>query len=159
MPTPTAEPAAIQEKVLYDFNPDGFKKFTEVGEQISGNYLGYEANEAHVPGVPGSIPGQYSVVNDEGVSRMNSTAQLEKLNDIPVGTLVTITYEGETLTRNKMRLNLFSVSLQTSDPAEIRKNIIATRLRALGGQAPLATITGEIAAPEPVDEVDHFKDE
>ena len=90
---------------------NGFYKFENPGDTIKGSVVGFYANSAWRPGVQSEeIKGQYVIVTDAGIKRINHTSQLSALDSLPGGTRVKIEFEGKVPTaRGKMHTYKISV--------------------------------------------------
>ena len=102
----------------------GFKKFQQAGDEVLGVYVG-STHEANIP-LPGDIH-QYLFHTEDGLFKLNETAQLSVLRSIPKGTEVLIVYNGEAEqpTRQGFKVRKFDVMVKREELSSVAKALLA----------------------------------
>jgi hypothetical protein len=122
-----------QDEETVDLN--GFAAFEAEGDAVSGILLG----SSMVVSEENKTYAQFILLSDEGIVRVNETAQLQILRHIPAGIPVTIVYQGKT-----GRMKLFSVRI----PRAALPDVTRQAMRGMGAMP---------AAPA-IDAADPFAD-
>lgn len=119
----------------------GFKKFQAVGDEVLGVYIG-STHEANIP-LPGDIH-QYLFHTEDGLFKLNETAQLSVLRRVPKGTEVLIIYNGEAdqLTRQGFKVRKFDVMVKREELSAVAKKLLEA-----GPSEVTADVVAEAADP------------
>ena len=109
---PDDDAPPIEWKVVADRAP--YVKFTEPGQTVQGRFLGLLTEQSQY----GDVMVAY-VASPDGTRRFYATIELRsKLVQVPLTSLVKITYMGQAASSRKERRKLFAVEVACARPAK-----------------------------------------
>lgn len=102
---------------------DGFTTFENPGDVVTGALLGNVIPE--VESEPGEKPKkpirQWLILTPEGITRFNTTSQLDSLLHIPNGTQVRVVFQGENKTASGYKVKVFSIGVLKSQMDRVQR--------------------------------------
>ncbi len=127
--TTTTTTTAYDEEVQPDeyVEIDGFTTFENAGDAVTGALLGNVIPEVETE--PGEKPKravrQWLILTPEGITRFNTTSQLDSLLNIPTGTQVRVVFQGETKTAAGYKVKVFSIGVLKSQMQRVQRIMMA----------------------------------
>jgi len=122
-----------EDPTIYDTLED-FKRFEDIGDSVTGTFLGWEELKIVDKGVEKPLK-VFSVWNDQlgKLIRFNGTFQLEVLTRVPRGIRIQITLVGKERTLSGFEVHSFRLGIHRDDRAKASKAITSEVRKMLEG--------------------------